>query len=121
MYNNNNNNNNNKNLNPKLNRSLSLSIDKNKSFLEILDSVQEIKEEEEIKTKYINAKKCKSCDKLIVTNIDNHQIKCFQKKIKDLEEQLKLKEDQIKHDIHIKGLELLIDRNNKKWETLYLT
>ena len=114
---------------PKLNKCLSLTISKDKSFLEILDSVQETKDEDEIKTtftEYKNNKKCKSCDKFIVTNIENHQVLCFQKKIKSLEEEInkfeirmKLKEEQIKHDIHIKGLELLIERNNEKWNKLY--
>lgn len=104
--------------------SLSLSISKDKSFLEILDSVQETNDEEEIKTDSKN-KKCKICSKYIVTNFDAHQKGCFLKKIKSLEEKInnleitmKLKEEQIKHDIHIKGLELLIERNNEKWNKL---
>lgn len=108
--------------NPKLNKCLSLTISKDKSFLEILDSVEETKEDE-IKTSY---KKCKCCSKFIVTNIEIHQAVCFQKKIKALEEQInnleinmKLREEQIKHDIHIRGLELLINRNNEKWNKIY--
>ena len=104
--------------------SLSLSISKDKSLLEILDSVHETKDEE-IKIEYNKNKKCKICNKYIVTNFDNHQIGCFLKKIKALEEKInnleitiKLKEEQIKHDIHIKGLELLIERNNEKWNKL---
>jgi hypothetical protein len=107
----------------KLNKCLSLTISKDKSFLEILDSFKETKEEE-IKTNYTN--KCKCCTKFILTNTENHQTICFQKKIKKLEEQInnleirmKLREDQIKHDIHIKGIELLIERNDKKWNKLY--
>ena len=107
----------------KLNKCLSLSISKDKSFLEILDSVQEVKEDE-IKTNYTN--KCKCCTKFIVTNFDNHQTICFQKKIKALEDQInnleirmKLREEEIKHDIHIKGLEILVGRNNEKWNKLY--
>jgi hypothetical protein len=105
--------------------SLSLSISKDKSFLEILDSVQETKDDE-IKTEYNDKnKKCKICSKYVVTNFDTHQTSCFLKKIKALEEKIiyleitmKLKEEQIKHDIHIKGLELLIERNNEKWNKL---
>jgi len=111
-----------KNSNPKLKKSLSLSISKDKSLLDILDSVQEIKEDD-IKTNYINYiknnKKCNCCSKFIFTNIEDHQTICFQKKIKDMEEQLKLREEKIKHDIHIRGLELLIERNNEKWIRLY--
>jgi hypothetical protein len=108
---------------PKLNKCLSLSVSKDKTLLEILDSVQETKEEE-INTNYSN--KCKCCDKVIVKNINNHQILCFQTKIKNLEDKinnfeirLKLRDEQIKHDLRIRGLELLIERNNNKWNKLY--
>ena len=104
---------------PKLNKYLSLSISKEKSFLEILDSVEELKGDIRNNIKKDN---CKSCNKFIVKNIEEHQITCFQKKIKDLENninnlELKLKqqEQEIKHKIHIKGLEFLIERNNEKW------
>jgi hypothetical protein len=105
---------------PKLNKYISLSISKDKSFLEILDSVEELKGD--IRNNIKKDNKCKSCDKFIVKNLEEHQITCFQKKIKELENhinnlELKMKEREyeIRHEIHVKGLELLIERNNEKW------
>jgi hypothetical protein len=117
---------------PKLNKYISIDISKDKSFLDILDSVEELKEDEIKITK--DTKKCKCCNKFIVNNIvknivkniEDHQTMCFQKKIKELENKvnnlelmIKLREkeivDETKHSIRIKGLELLIERNNQKW------
>lgn len=111
---------------PKLNKYISLSISKDKSFLEILDSVEEIGSKDEIKNDVRDTKKtCKCCEKFIVKDIEGHQLICFQKKIKALQNHIlnleintKLKEEEIKHDIHIRGIELLIERNNEKWDKL---
>ena len=106
------------------------------SLLDILDSVEEHKENIENNLNK-NKNKCKCCDKVILNHkLEQHQLSCFQNKIstmsseienlkrqieymkeniKENEENLKNK---IKHDIHIKGLELLIERNNEKWETV---
>ena len=41
------------------------------------------------------------------------EIEYMKENIKENEENVK---NNIKHDIHIKGLEILIERNNEKWE-----
>ena len=117
---------------PKLNKYLSFSISNDKSLLEILDSVEEtngdirdirdIRETKDAK----NIKKCKCCDKYIVKFLEEHQAKCFQNKIlsmtKTIEEsttKMKLLKENIKHDIKIKGMEFLIQRNEEKWNKIY--
>jgi hypothetical protein len=107
---------------PQLNRyhtyiTLSLKSLKENNLLDILDSVEEYPEDPVYKT--YNKNTCKCCGKVILKFFEEHQTKCFQNKIENLQIQLKLKEEEIKHSIHIKGLELLIERNNEKWNKLY--
>jgi hypothetical protein len=106
---------------PKLNKYLSFTISNDKNLLDMLDSVQEIKEISKISNDKIFLKnKCKCCCKIIMNKFtEEHQVKCFQDKIEDLNIKLKLKEEEVKHNIHIKGLEILIEENNKKWNKLY--
>lgn len=105
-----------------------VSYDVKDSLLDILDSLEEHKENIE---NNLNKNKCKCCDKVILNHkLEQHQLSCFQKKIsimsseiENLKKQIEyMKENEenvknnIKHDIHIKGLEILIERNNEKWE-----
>ena len=104
------------------------------SLLDILDSVEEHKENIYIKD---NNNKCKCCDKIILNHkLEQHQVSCFQNKISTMSSEIEnlkrqieymkenIKENEenlknnIKHDIHIKGLELLIERNNEKWKRI---
>ena len=98
----------------KINRSLTFNISTEKSLLDLLDSV----EEDTPSYATYNNKVCECCKKVILKNKDIHQIKCFKDKIQELEVQLKLQKDNIKHEIHISGLELLIERNNEKWNRI---
>ncbi len=100
---------------PKLNKYLTFSISKEKSLLDILDSVEESKDIDIKDSKKI----CKCCGKFVVKFLEEHQIKCFENKIEDLTTKLKLQRENIMHEIHIKGLELLIERNNQKWNKIY--
>ena len=106
---------------------MSFTISNEKSLLDILDSVEEIRDVRESKENI--DKKCKCCNKVITYKLEDHQIICFQKKVKELSEQIdELKNyinnmrenmiDKIRHEIHIKGLELWIERNNEKWNKL---
>lgn len=106
---------------PKIGKCLSFSVSNDKSLLDILDSVEEIKDDKTlIDNNRINNNKCKCCDKVIFnkTLLDEHQVKCFQNKILSMSIQMNLMRENIKHEIHIKGLEILIERNNKKWNSL---
>lgn len=108
---------------PRLTKCISLTISKGKSLLDILDSV----EEEDIKD--TNKKNiCKCCNKYIanIKTLEEHQVKCFQNKIKELNTTIerfniktKLLEENIKHEIRIRGIELLIERNDNKWNKIY--
>lgn len=102
---------------PVLKKCLTFNLDnleKDKSFLAILDSV-----EETTLSKNFNKNTCKCCGKVVIKFLEEHQIKCFQNKIDDLVIKLKLQEEDIKHQIRIKGLEYLIEYNNEKWNKLY--
>jgi hypothetical protein len=107
---------------PKLVKSSTFSIsdfkNKNKSLLDILDDVEETESIDFRDESHLDKKKCKCCQKIIINKIEQHQTKCFQNKIEDLNIKLKLLREDIKHEIHIKGLELLIDRNNEKWNKI---
>lgn len=112
---------------PQLGRYLTFTISKDKSLLDILDSVEEEKINSngtnyanDIITKKFNKSTCKCCGKIILNKfIEEHQVKCFQNKIEELVIKLKLKEENVKHEIRIKGLEILIERNNEKWNKIY--
>lgn len=103
----------------KLNRSSTFSISSisNLNLLDVLDGVEET-EHIEFKESNLEKKKCKCCQKIILNKIEQHQIKCFQDKIEDLMIKLKFLKEDIKHEIRIKGLEILIDRNNEKWNKI---
>jgi len=116
---------------PKINKCISLTISKDKSLLDILDSVEDV--EEHISKDYINKNNiCKCCNKYIanIKTLGEHQIKCFQNKINQLNktiEELNIQmsllrenvKENVKHDIRIKGIELLLERNNDKWNKIY--
>jgi len=122
---------------PKLNKYISFTISKEKSLLEILDSVEETKDIRDVKDiRDIRDKKdirdirdkniCKCCSKYIIKYLEEHQIKCFQnkisillKKIEELNRQTDLLKETLMHDIKIKGLELVLQRNEEKWNKIY--
>ncbi len=110
---------------PILKKSLTFSISdisnipNNKNLLSILDELEE--EEDNSYISYIkNIKnKCKCCNLIILNHkIEDHQISCFQKKIETLKIQMSLIKENVAHELHIKGIELLIQRNNEKWNKL---
>ena len=137
------NNKNNKNPLKKCKTYLSYSCDSyedlknSKSLLDILDSVEEhINYNENIENneknnKNENKNKCKCCNKVILNHkLESHQVYCFQNKISELESKIENLKSQINitrettrdlvaHEIRIKGIELLIERNNEKWNKLY--
>lgn len=106
------------------------------SFLDILDSVEEhnidnidnIHNIHNIDKKSNN--KCKCCNKVILNHkLESHQVSCFQNRISELEhkiEELKSQinitrettRDLVSHEIRIRGIELLIERNNQKWNKI---
>lgn len=104
---------------PKLNKYISFSVSDDKSLLDILDSVEEIKEIrndiKDIQKKNI----CKCCNKYITKFLEEHQVKCFQNKIEDIKIEMKLLRENVLHEIRIKGLEILIQKNNEKWKKIY--
>ena len=145
---------------PKIGKCLSFSISNDKSFLDILDSVEEIdKNGTLLENSRLNNNKCNCCDRVIFNKVllDEHQPKCFQKKVSSMTREISsmtreissmtreissmtreissmnetieelsdkknikiniMRED-IRHEMHIKGLEFLIERNNEKWNRI---
>jgi len=101
---------------PKIGKCLSFNVSSDKSLLDILDSVEEIKYD----TKDTRFSKCKCCDKVIFNKelLSEHQAKCFQNKIDKLNTKMSLMREDIKHEIRIRGLELLIERNKEKFNRI---
>ena len=99
----------------------------NKSLLDMLDSVTEHIDTENISKNNQNNNKCKCCEKIIMNNkLEGHQTSCFQNKItlmnsqiENLKIQMNSIRENIKHEMHVKGIEILISRNNEKWNKIY--
>ena len=100
---------------------------KDKSLLDILDSLEEHTTNKEEHKK----DKCKCCNKVILNHkLQDHQIYCFQNKIKELSSTIEIlkseivitrdnTKDIVTHGLRIKIFEFLIDRNNEKWNKIY--